>query len=277
MSSYQASYTYVPPATGTSTQTYFPQFPHLSLAPPVPHVPSLSRPPSPDPLGVTPEIASKTIQRLVSSELAQVGFNSAQVSALKRIESDVVTFVEQLYRRAHEYANLANRSGPIVTDLMLACEDAKLSSKELRTTRNKTKKRKRKSSTVSAPKLELGNPRPSSPELLGSDDEGVPPSIPVTLRTMPRHFPSFPPKHTYQQTPAAPPERAALPSLEKKLKTASLVQDSLENLLLATEDSSGQKDAELLGHIVNWETNIHPRKNWKLSLESWPAPAEVVK
>ena len=62
----------------------------------------------------------------------------------------------------------------------------------------------------------------------------------------------------------SPPKKAALPSLEKKLKTAGLVQESLKNLLLATEDNSNQEDAELLGHIVNWEVNVRPRKKWKV-------------
>lgn len=62
---------------------------------------------------------------------------------------------------------------------------------------------------------------------------------------------------------ASPPKKAALPSLEKKLKTASLVQESLKNLLLATEDSTDQDDGELLGAVVNWEATTHPRKRWK--------------
>jgi transcription initiation factor TFIID subunit 8 len=33
---------------------------------------------------------------------------------------------------------------------------------------------------------------------------------------------------------------------------------------VATEDSSGQEDAELLGHIVNWEAVAAPRKRWRL-------------
>jgi transcription initiation factor TFIID subunit 8 len=33
--------------------------------------------------------------------------------------------------------------------------------------------------------------------------------------------------------------------------------------MVGTEDKYGQEDAELLGHIVNWETNTHPRKRWK--------------
>jgi len=62
---------------------------------------------------------------------------------------------------------------------------------------------------------------------------------------------------------ASPPKRAALPSLEKKLKTAALVQESLKNLLISTEENINQEDAELLGHIVNWEMGVHPRKRWK--------------
>lgn len=55
-----------------------------------------------------------------------------------------------------------------------------------------------------------------------------------------------------------------MPSLEKKLQNAALVQDSLQNLLLATEDSADQEDGELLGAIVNWEGTSHARKRWKI-------------
>lgn len=125
--------------------------------------------------------------------------------------------------------------------------------------------------------------RSPSPELLSSDDENAPPAIPMTLRPLPHYVPPLPPKHTYLRTPVSsagtfrsksrvltkapqisPPKKAALPSLEKKLKNAALVQDSLKNLLLATEDNT-QEDAELLGATVNWEATTHPRKRWKLS------------
>ena len=52
---------------------------------------------------------------------------------------------------------------------------------------------------------------------------------------------------------------------EKKLKNAGLVQESLRNLLTATEDNADNEDGELLGHIVNWESTTHPRKRWKLN------------
>jgi len=43
------------------------------------------------------------------------------------------------------------------------------------------------------------------------------------------------------------------------LKNASLVQESLQHLLLATEDVVGPDDGEILGAIVNWEATVQPR------------------
>jgi transcription initiation factor TFIID subunit 8 len=108
--------------------------------------------------------------------------------------------------------------------------------------------------------------------MLSSDDEEAPPAVPLTLRTIPHPLPALPPKHTYLKTPLAPPKKTAIPSLEKKLKTAGLVQDSLKNLLLATEDTTGQEDGELFGHIVNWEATTHPRKRWKVDSTSESLP-----
>jgi transcription initiation factor TFIID subunit 8 len=48
------------------------------------------------------------------------------------------------------------------------------------------------------------------------------------------------------------------------MKTATLVQGSLKNLMIATEDTTGQEDGELLGHIVNYEVSNQPRKRWKV-------------
>lgn len=68
-------------------------------------------------------------------------------------------------------------------------------------------------------------------------------------------------------TKATPPKKAAIPTLEKKLQTAALVQESLRNLMVGTEDTFGQEDAELLGHIVNYETSVHPRRRWKVQVK----------
>jgi transcription initiation factor TFIID subunit 8 len=63
----------------------------------------------------------------------------------------------------------------------------------------------------------------------------------------------------------SPLKKAALPSLEKKLKNAALVQESLKNLMLATEDNPDDEDGELLGAIVNGQAIGYQRKRWKLN------------
>ncbi|KAJ7283845.1 hypothetical protein C8J57DRAFT_1171768 [Mycena rebaudengoi] len=245
-------------------QGYFPTFvpaPAPKLSPPPPDLP----PPPPDLTSITPNVASKAIQRLIMSELRDAGFSGAQALAVETLERDVVAFLERLYERAHQYANLSNRSGAIATDLVLACEEFNIAPESLRPTRAKiVRKKKRMIAIPATPALLPARSRSPSPARLPSDDESVPPLIPPTLRALPAFFPKIPPKHTYLRTPASPPKKAAIPSLEKKLETAGLVQKSLRNLMLATEDTEGQEAGELLGHIVNSETGLHPRKRWKV-------------
>lgn len=211
---------------------------------------------------ISPEIASKEVQRLILAQLQTSEYDSIEPPALKRLEKEVVTFIQNLYERAHQYANLANRAIPIAKDMLMACEERDLKTKDLRTVVAAFTKA---SAEPAEPIFEMPPSRSQSPELLPSDDENMPPVVPGTLRQLPTHFPALPPKHTYLRTPASPPKKAALPSLERKLKTAGLVQESLKNLLTATEDNLGQEDGELLGHIVNWEASTYPRKRWKVS------------
>ncbi|KAJ6510039.1 hypothetical protein C8R47DRAFT_779286 [Mycena vitilis] len=246
---------------GSYFPTYHPPAPPPRVTPPPPDLP----PPPPDLTSITPQIASKALDRLIMSELRDAGFSAAQPQAMERLERDVVAFMERLYERAHQYANLSNRSAAIATDLVLACEEFDIAPESLRPIRAKIGRKKKKKTVPRTPALIPARSRSPSPTRLPSDDESVQPSIPVTLRALPSYFPKLPPKHTYLRTPASPPKKAAIPSLEKKLETASLVQKSLKNLMVATEDAKGQQEGELLGHIVNSETGVHPRKRWKLS------------
>ena len=51
--------------------------------------------------------------------------------------------MQQLYERAHEYANLANRAKPVVTDVLAASDDYNLEAGEIYRLSKKSKKRKR--------------------------------------------------------------------------------------------------------------------------------------
>ncbi|KAF8626766.1 hypothetical protein AX15_004699 [Amanita polypyramis BW_CC] len=247
---------YFPALTQHSQALYAQQQDHQIHHPPEQQLPDLTC--------ITPSIASRVLRRLLVHELRRAGFDSAQGTSLDLMEHEVIVFIRRLFELAHNFANLANRAGPIATDLLLACQVLRIPLRELRNLKQKNLNKKRY--TVPQPHVPTLLPaRPCSPapELLPSDDEETGPTIPPTLSGLPKYFPELPPKHTYLRTPASPPKRAALPSLEKKLKTAALVQDSLKNLLIATEENINQEDAELLGHIVNWEMGVHPRKRWR--------------
>ena len=109
-------------------------------------------PPPPDYSSINPEVATKAIERLVLVGLKNVGFDGSEPGAMKRLEAEVVectflyilmlrswtTFliprldVKMLFERTHEIANLANRSGPIVTDLLLACKERNVDPEQLK-------------------------------------------------------------------------------------------------------------------------------------------------
>jgi hypothetical protein len=77
-----------------SALSYYPQFsqttqPRSSPAPDIP-------PPPPDLTSITPQVASRAMHRLIISELRDVGFDSAQLSAVKRIELEVVACTFEL-------------------------------------------------------------------------------------------------------------------------------------------------------------------------------------
>ncbi|KAI0091866.1 hypothetical protein BDY19DRAFT_884437 [Irpex rosettiformis] len=224
-------------------------------------------PTAPEVLDVTPEVASKSIQKLILFGLKEVGFDAAEPQALQRLEAEVSTFISKIFQVAHDSSNLANRAKPIMTDLILGCEDIGYDAICLHRVEVATRKRRREHGREMDVVSQLLAPpsRSPSPELLSSDDEGTSAMIPATLRSHPYYLPPLPPKHTYLRTPIAPPKKAALPSLEKKLKTSSLVQESLKHLLESTEDTPEDNgDGEILGAVVNWEVTNYKRKRWKV-------------
>ncbi|KAG6331032.1 hypothetical protein ID866_8053 [Astraeus odoratus] len=266
---YQAPYPAFVAAPGQPAAVAYPAqfaaagYPVLyGLPPPNPATTPNYHPVSPDIHAISPEIVSKQMQKLIVAQLKQTPFDAIEPAALLRLEMEVVackmpTFLPLILSEAHSRPSPL----PAAKDVLLACDEQGLKIKDLHTVASKSK-----SIDLSvATSFDSLPPRPCSPALLPSDDEGTPSAVPMTLRQIPSNFPPLPPKHTYLNTPASPPKKAALPSLERKLKNASLVQESLKNLLTATEDNLGQEDAELLGHIVNWEASTYPRKRWKVS------------
>lgn len=78
---------YASTSTVPVSTPYFPTFPHLQQQ--LPQKQPDVRPPPPEP-SVTPAVASRAIQRLVSSELRFAGLDAAQQSVVQRLELEVV-------------------------------------------------------------------------------------------------------------------------------------------------------------------------------------------
>ena len=89
------------------------------------HVPT-----APEIPGVSPQLASHAIQRLISSEMRDAGFETAEAGAVRRLELEVVScelccssvphpfphgglVVQQLYERAHDWAARGPREGHV--------------------------------------------------------------------------------------------------------------------------------------------------------------------
>jgi len=172
--------------------------------------------------------------------------------------------VKGLFERAHELANLANRSGPIVTDVLLACKERNVDPEQLKKVASGPRGKKH-SHHIQAATLVLPEPTLPLPRMINTDEDEPGLVIPATLRSIPHYTPTLPPKHTYLRTPVAPIKKAAVQSLEKKLQNAGLVQESLKSLMLATEDNPDDEDAKLLGAIVNGQAIGYQRKRWKLN------------
>lgn len=153
------------------TPLYSPQVPSTSYAfndyqqqpPRLPSPPALDLP---DFSSVDAAVASQSLQRLISAQLRLEGFSSCESNAMRRLELEVITrepinnilprkpshraftVVTRLYERAHEYGNLANRAGPIPTDLLQVCYENGLSNKDLRKTALGRPKLRRRSTYI---------------------------------------------------------------------------------------------------------------------------------
>jgi len=208
------------------------------------------------------------MRRLISSELRNTGFEKYESAAFSRLENEVAAFIEVLYRHAKEYTTLCNRVTPTPDDLLAACEDRGMTATQLRLA---SKKKKRKRAAITLTRLVSPPPREPSPDILPSDDEDAPVTpvqlgaLPQTLQDLPDHLPSLPPKHTYLHTAPATLKKSKISSLDKKLDNAAKVQQSLRNLVKATEDNTGKGDLELASGVVNWMATANSsRKRWKI-------------
>jgi len=98
--------------------------------------------------GVNPETASRVMHRFISAELKHEGFDAAEPVTLDRLEAEVVHFIQDLHRKIHDYANLANRTTPLASDMFDISQEYGLDTDSLQLISELSKLRRRDSTTV---------------------------------------------------------------------------------------------------------------------------------
>ena len=113
--------------------------------------------------GVSPETASRVMHRFISAELKHEGFDAAEPAALDRLEAEVVhcgllvlwnrlavltsvdacPVIQDLHRKIHEYANLANRTAPLANDMFDVSQEYGLDTDSLQLISELSKLRRR--------------------------------------------------------------------------------------------------------------------------------------
>ncbi|KAG9050846.1 hypothetical protein FS837_001956 [Tulasnella sp. UAMH 9824] len=266
-------------------------------------------------LQVTNDGAARALRHLIAAECQEVGFDSGEQDAMEKFEEMVALLITEIASIARGYADVSSRSIPNVRDVVIACEEKGFQFDGLRGTLKSSKKRMKKRRKLEAhglaPPLQapsiVAPPAPPKPDdLLPSDSEpedqeepgngeGKSESksealkrdmakYPKSLQSLPSHFPRLPPKHTYLRTEPPPPKTTSLSSLQAKIDEAAVIQDSLRNLIQATEAPARSKKPEadedtvqptnqpippgLAGGFVNWEAASGLRKpvptRWKV-------------
>ncbi|KIO33901.1 hypothetical protein M407DRAFT_165575 [Tulasnella calospora MUT 4182] len=266
-------------------------------------------------LQVTYDGAARAIRHLIAAECQELGFSSAEPDAMENFEEMVALLITQIANIARGYADASCRSIPNARDVVTACEETGFRFDDLRGSLKSSKKRMKKrrkleahglAPPLQAPIIVAPPALPKPDDLLPSDSEpedqeepgngeGKSESksetlkrdmakYPKSLQSLPLHFPRLPPKHTYLRTEPPPPKTTSLSSLQAKIDEAAVIQDSLRNLIQATEAPARSKKPEadedtvqptnqpippgLAGGFVNWEGASGLRKpvptRWKV-------------
>jgi transcription initiation factor TFIID subunit 8 len=109
---------------------------------------------------VDPEIATRAMKRFISAELKYEGFDAAEPAVLSGLEDEVVhcgshvhltilttaklcLVIQDLHRKIHDYANLANRTAPLANDMLDISQECGLETDGLRLTSELSKLRRR--------------------------------------------------------------------------------------------------------------------------------------
>ncbi|KAJ2986795.1 hypothetical protein NUW58_g4860 [Xylaria curta] len=145
------------------------------------------------------------LRRSIALALSHVGFDSATEEALESFTEMVETYTDGFIHRLKQVAHAARRSDPIPTDFDAALRYHNLPLCSLKPhLKNPVPKRLLEPAFYN-PIVENTTYLESTPPVLGDELDGK--YEKEERPWIPKHFPSFPSKHTYRYTPAELPAK----------------------------------------------------------------------
>ncbi|KAI8952603.1 hypothetical protein F4801DRAFT_577365 [Xylaria longipes] len=150
------------------------------------------------------------LRRSITLALSHVGFDSATEEALEGFTETVETYMDGFIHQLKKVAHGARRNDPIPTDFEAILRQHNLPLSSLKPHLKNPIPKELLEPTFYDPITENTTYLQRTPPVLGDELDG---RYEKEERSwIPKHFPSFPSKHTYRYTPAPPPAR----STEKK-------------------------------------------------------------
>ncbi|KAI0407742.1 hypothetical protein F4802DRAFT_525458 [Xylaria palmicola] len=145
------------------------------------------------------------LRRSITLALSHVGFDSATEEALEAFTETVETYMDGFIHQLKRVAHAARRADPIPTDFDAALRYHNLPLCSLKPHLKNPVPKQLLEPTFYDPVIENTTYLESTPPVLGDELDGK--YEKEERPWIPKHFPSFPSKHTYRYTPAGPPPK----------------------------------------------------------------------
>ncbi|KAI1126614.1 hypothetical protein F5Y10DRAFT_209405 [Nemania abortiva] len=190
-------------------------------------------------------MARDGLRRSITLALNHVGFDSAREEALEGFTEMVETYMDGFIEQLKRVAHAARRSDPIPTDYEAILRYHNLPLCSLKPHLKNPVSKKLLEPTFYDPIIENTTYLESTPPVLGDELDGR--YEKEERAWIPKHFPSFPSKHTYRYTPAEPPAK----NTEKK-RTEALADARKAEMALRRIDRAAkltrQKELKEVAH-----------------------------
>ncbi|TRX91976.1 hypothetical protein FHL15_007073 [Xylaria flabelliformis] len=168
------------------------------------------------------------LRRSITLALSHVGFDSATEEALEGFTETVETYMHGFIHQLKKVAHASRRNDTIPTDFEAVLRQHNLPLSSLKPHLKNPIPKKLLEPTFYDPIIENTTYLEKTPPVLGDELDGR--YEKEERAWIPKHFPSFPSKHTYRYTPAEPPTKNTEKKRAEALADARKAEQALRRI-----------------------------------------------